>query len=128
MQTLREVLGGILNKRYRQLVSEQAPPGFLDLTIIDGVGLVAMDVEAGVEMLNWLIGDGADSANGKDEARANAFRAALTACGIIVPDEVETVNEHPQAWVLVRVEDDRVVKLETGDTLTVTRKPKEVAP
>jgi len=105
----------------------------------DEVPLVAMDVEAGVEWLNWLAGDAADSANGKDEKRAEAFRAALTACKIIPADEDDDVYEVVRNCEFHTVEGGGCVvslphrfdggwgRYKPGDnlTITITRKPSE---
>lgn len=105
----------------------------LDLPILDGVGLVAMDVDKAAQvcwglglrhqtgelpslltMMHWETVEEEVKEKWREEARA-----ILTACGIIVPDEVV---EAPFEGTVLGIGSSFARVIHEGDTITITRK------
>ena len=114
MQTLREAI----NKRrlhpsdYEATIRALELPRLADLTILDRVGLVAMDVEAGDAAVLQELVEGYE--------KGESLRRILTACipGIIVPDEVVELGKRSDDFD----EFGNYGGLHSGDTIHITRK------
>lgn len=111
----------------------------LDLTILDGVGLVAMDAKAGARVL-FRENDHAkfeDIGGTEQDQYSRHLKHILTTCGIIVPDEVVDAAIHtdkdgiPQSFFRRTGRMDPLVEpyaldnLDDSYTITITHKPSE---
>lgn len=106
MPTLREALRhmgclmvkGLMPGTNETHICYLVPDRLLDLTVIEGVGLVAMDVEAGAKETARVWADGAGMDAAVSETDMDDLKRILAACGIIVPDEVGVVEVDESSW------------------------------